>query len=125
MILYKQTTYAIVEGLSYKLAEKYTTSCTRCSETRLYTFDEFVSYQKKRKLPNVDITLYNTIPTGIIFSENEDFYSKEDIHKPIEIGIYNTIVQADKYTFDELKTMLTAQEFIKCIIDMIKKEGAL
>lgn len=124
MILYKQTTYVTVDDLTYKLAERYTTLRTH-DETRLFTFDEFVSYQKKRRLPHVDITIYDTILTGIIFDENEDFYSKEDIRKPIQITTFTTLIQADKYTFDELKTMLPAQEFIKCIINIIKEEGAL
>lgn len=124
MILYKQITYIKINEVTYKLTEKYTTSRTN-DKTRLFTFDEFVSYQKRVHLPNVDITLCDTIPTGIIFNENKDSYSKENIHKPIQLITSVTIVLAEKYKFDELKTMLTAQEFIKCIIDMIKKEGAL
>lgn len=123
MILYKQITYINIDETVYKLAKKYTISRTH-DEKKYFTFDEFVSYQKKRKLPHVNIASYNTIPT-IVFHENEGTYNKGNIHNSIEIGTFTTITQTDKYTFDELKTMLSAQEFIKCIINMIKEEGML
>lgn len=124
MILYKQITYINIDNVIYKLAKRYTLSRTH-DEKKHFTFNEFISYQKKRKLPNVDITTLNNISTGIIFNENKDSYSKENIHNSIEVGTFTTIAQTDNYTFDELKTMLSAQEFIKCIINMIKEEGVL
>lgn len=120
MILYKQITYINIDNVTYKLAEKYTLSRTH-DEKKHFTFDEFIAYQKKRKLPHINITTFN----GIIFDENKDSYIKEDIHNSIEVGTFTTIAQTDNYTFDELKTMLSAQEFVKCIINMIKEEGVL
>lgn len=120
MILYKQITYINIDNVTYKLAEKYTLSRTH-DEKKHFTFDEFIAYQKKRKLSHINITTFN----GIIFDENKDSYIKEDIHNSIEVGTFTTIAQTDNYTFDELKTMLSAQEFVKCIINMIKEEGVL
>lgn len=124
MILYKQITYIKINEVTHKLEEKYSISRTY-DKIYQFTFDRFVAHQQKRQLPHVNITMHNVIPTGIIFDENEDFYNKEDIHNLIEVGTFTSIIQAENYTFDELKAMLSAHDFIKYIINVIKKEGVL